>query len=347
MSDAIRDAFRRQADICAAIGSPLTARVVDTLANVLDAYSQTGARILGWPDDPLTDALPLRIAGGLHALVRSGRDAGLATLYAAGEGDFAGEIARVMRVHDAALLPWLNSAPQTNEVARSGILWPGILEIARRFGPKMDLLELGASGGLNMNMDRYGYDFGGVLAGDLASPVQLAPDWSGETPQPIPVEFMSRRGVDLNPLDLTNPAVAALMLAYIWPDQHLRLARAEAAIALARAHPPVIDCADGADWIEAQLARPQASGVTRVVYHSIALQYFPPDARQRVIAAIKAAGARADADHPLAWLAMEFRAQVSTTPELTLHCWPGSGAEVHLATVHPHGASVNWVAGTD
>jgi len=184
-----------------------------------------------------------------------------------------------------------------------------------------------------------------VKAGDPASAVQLAPAWTGPMIEVTPVEVVARRGVDLNPLDLTDPAVADHMLAYIWPDQAQRIARAEAAIAILRAHPPIIDVADGADWIAEQLARPQAEGVTRIVYHSIALQYFPPEGRARVKALIEQAGARADAAHPLAWLAMEFRSKVSTAPMLALRCWPGSGEEEQLATLHPHGATINWGSG--
>ena len=342
MSELVRQAFRKQAALCHAVGSPLTAQIVATLAEVIDQSTQTGARILDWPGDVLIDALPLRIAGGLNALVRGQKNARLAALYASGSGDFAGVLADALAQHDAVLSAWLESAPQTNEVARSGMLWPGMIEIARRFGPRLELLELGASGGLNLNMDRYGYDFGGVRAGDPASAVQLAPDWAGPLPAVSPVEIVGRRGVDLNPLDLTDRTVADHMLAYIWPDQPLRLARAEAAIAILCAHPPVIDRADGADWIVEQLARPQCEGVTRVVYHSIALQYFPPDARARVRDAIGEAGARATPARPLAWLAMEFRDTVSTAPELTLSCWPGSGQVERLATLHPHGASIIW-----
>lgn len=346
MTDAIRAAFRKQAELCHAVGSPLTARIVGTLADVLDHETATGRRILDWSGDPMIDALPLRIAGGLNALVRSGEDAELFLLYEGADGDFRRILGRNVREYDKSLLPWLDSAPQTNEVARSGVLWPGVMEIARRFGPQVELLEIGASGGLNMNMDRFGYDFGGVKAGEPESAVQLAPAWTGPLPRPVTVEVVARRGVDLNPLDLTHPAVSERMLAYIWPDQPLRLARAEAAIALLRKHPPQIDASDGAAWIEDQLAHPQTSGVTRIVYHSIALQYFPEASRTRVVEAIKAAGARADEAHPLAWLAMEFRDTVSAAPQLTLRCWPGGGAEEHLATIHPHGATINWVAET-
>ncbi len=70
MSDAIRNAFRQQASGCRAMHSPLTAEILETLADTLDHSTRTGARILDWPGDPMADALKLRIAGVLHALAR-------------------------------------------------------------------------------------------------------------------------------------------------------------------------------------------------------------------------------------------------------------------------------------
>jgi hypothetical protein len=344
MTDKIHDAFALQAKFCRQTGSPLTARVLDALIAVMDRTTRTGARILDWPGDPMIDALKLRIAGGLNALARSGRDAELTALYAARDGDWTGVIGRVLKAYDDWLHPWLDSAPQTNEVARSGVLWPGMMEIARRFGPKLEILELGASGGLNLNMDRFAYDLGGVKAGDAGSAVRIAPEWSGPPPAAAPVEIVARAGVDLNPLDMTDTAVAERMLAYIWPDQTDRVARAEAAIAVARAFPPPVEAGDGAAWIERRLAEPQAAGVTRVVYHSVALQYFPREGRARVRATIEAAGAAATAERPLAWLSMEFP-EIVTTAHLTLRCWPGDDATETLALAHPHGARVDWTGG--
>ena len=343
MTDAVLEAFKLQATYCRMTGSALTAEVLTALIEVMDRSTRTGTRILDWTGDPMVDALKLRIAGGLNALARSGEDAELFLLYEGRGGDFAGVIGRTLREYDDWLYPWLDSAPQTNEVARSGVLWPGMMEIARRFGPKLELLELGASGGLNLNMDRFSYDLGGSKSGNPDSAVKLVPEWQGPAPVTAPVEIVGRRGVDLNPLNIADDAVAERMLAYIWPDQEERVARAEAAIALARQFPPEIEKADGADWIEARLRTPQPSGVTRVIYHSIALQYFPPEGRARVRSAIEAAGLRATEDRPLAWLSMEFTGKVIAA-NLQLRCWPGAGATELLANTHPHGASINWVA---
>ncbi len=340
MTDVILNAFRLQAGFCRQTGSEMTGRILDELAAVLDHSTQTGARILDWPGDPMIDALMLRIAGGLNALAHDGRDPELSRLYAKRTGDFEAVLARVLRDHDDWLLPWLDSPPQTNEVARSGVLWPGMMTIAARFGPDLEILELGASGGLNLNMDRFAYLLGDTVTGDAQSKVSIAPVWNGASPDDAPVRIVARGGVDLNPLDLTDDTVAEHMLAYIWPDQDDRIARAKAAIAIAKAFPPRVAQGDGADWIEQQLLEPQPAGVTRVVYHSIALQYFPREGRQRVRDAIHAAGARATVERPLAWLSMEF-AEAVTSASLDLTCWPG-GERQTLAQVHPHGAHVNW-----
>lgn len=344
MSAAILDSFALQASFCRATGSELTARVLDALRATLNRSTRTGARILDWPGDPMIDALKLRIAGGLNALARSGRDAPLAQLYRLRDGDFEAVLARVVHDHDDWLYPWLDSPPQTNEVARSGVLWPGMLTIAARLHQDLEILELGASGGLNLNMDRFAYRLGDTVSGDPQSAVQITPVWTGASPPAASPRIVARAGVDLNPLDLTDDATAERMMAYIWPDQEDRVGRARAAIAIAKAYPPPVEQDDGVDWIERCLAMPQAQGVTRVVYHSIALQYFPPEGRQRVRDLIFAAGARATADRPLAWLSMEFP-ELVTAASLDLTCWPG-GARSTLAHVHPHGAHVSWQAAT-
>ncbi|MEY5043781.1 MAG: hypothetical protein RJA19_1008, partial [Bacteroidota bacterium] len=97
------------------------------LAEVIDPSTRTGARILGWSGDPIIDALPLRIAGGLHALARTGEDSGLSLFYTRQKGDVPRLLARVLQDWDNWLFPWLDSPPQTNEVGRSAALWPGMM----------------------------------------------------------------------------------------------------------------------------------------------------------------------------------------------------------------------------
>lgn len=345
MTQSIRDAFHVQARYCAAAGSPLTAEIVAALGDSLDHSTRTGARILDWAGDPIIDALPLRIAGGLNALVRSGREDALTRLYKIRDVEAHPVLKQVLSRWDDWLYPWLDSAPQTNEVARSGALWPGMLEIARRFGPEMEWLEVGTSAGLNLNMDRFGYRLGDIESGDNLSAVQIKPRWTGASPPTSHIHVVDRVGIDLNPLDVSDPVIADRMLAYIWPDQSDRLARADAAIRVAQANPPPIVKGDATDLLEPLLADPQSEGRVRVIFHSIAFQYFSQDARERVTELITSAGAQADAARPLAWLAFEFKETGAAQAQLTLRSWPGDGREQILAHAHPHGADVNWVSG--
>lgn len=342
-------AFARQAEFCRALGAPLTAAVCDAAVLALDAGSATGRAVIGWPGEAMADALMMRFTGGCNALVRGGSAPELARLYppaplpsvAALAGALRGVLADPAR--DAALCKWLDSPPQTNEVARSSVLMPGLMVVAAATGLPMRLFELGCSAGLNLNLDRFGYDLGGVLAGDAASPVQLSPVWDGAPPPPAAVRVVARRGVDINPLDVTDRLVRERLMAFVWPEQAVRVARAEAAMSLALASPPPIDAGDAAGWVEAMVA-PQSGNAT-LVYHSIAFQYFPPENKRRIAAHLARAGEAATADAPLGWLRFEMDdASVAELPTLRLTLWRGGAADERLlARAHPHGTFVHWL----
>jgi hypothetical protein len=340
---AVRAAFARQAEWAAKLGSPFMEHLCRLLGERLDRSTEVGRRVLDWPGqaDAFSDALPLRLAGGLHALVRRGEAPELAACYppnpATDDETLWAALGPVLERPD--LLPWLESAPQTNEVGRSAVLMSGLLVVADRFPQPMELLELGASAGLNLALDRYGYDLGGLRAGDPGSQLRLAPEWTGPPPPSARVEIARRRGVDLNPLDVRGDGDR--LLAFVWPDQTRRLAQLEAALAIAAEDPPQVQSGDAADWLEARLAEPWEPGATRVVLHSIAFQYFPEETKARIAAAMAAAGETATATAPLAWLRYEFEPEDDRIT-LRLRTWPGK--ERLLAHCHPHGSEVKWLA---
>ncbi len=347
----VREAFAKQAAICTAAGAPFTGRVCDLVGTRLDRSGAIGRRVLDWPGSPSHegDALPLRFCGGLHDLARSGVDPALTAIYppnAAPEDDDAvwAVLADAIAAHAEALDPWLDGPPQTNEVGRSAGLMAGLLVLADRFGLPFDLYELGASAGLNSLLDRYGFDLGGVKAGDPASPVQLKPEWTGAPPPSAEVRVVSRQAVDRSPLDAADPATRRTLSAYVWTDQRERLARLNAALDLAALSPPQIATADAADWLEARLSVEPVRGVCRVVLHTIAFQYFPPDRQARIRAHMAAVGAGASAEAPLAWLTFEAEEDgFERRPMLRLRTWPGSEEAVALARGQPHGARYDWV----
>ncbi len=339
-----RGAFRIQEFYCRQMDAPIYARLCTAIADGLTRDSRTGARILDWPGEPTRDALPLRFIGGLHALVQAGKDEPLAAIFRGEVTDpeaIAAGLNGALVANDETLLPWLDGPPQTNEPGRSGALITGLLEIARRHGPKIELLEIGSSAGLNLLIDRYTFDLDGLKVGPPHSAVTITPAWTGERPPEVAIEFVSVRGCDVAPLDATDPAVEARLSAYVWAETPLRAERLKRSIAMQRDHAVDLVKADAADWIEARLAEPQAEGVARVLMHSVVWQYIAPAGQARIEAAMTAAGARATADRPLGWVAYEADRTVNRH-SLTVRSWPGDGAAKRYATAHPHGAWVEW-----
>lgn len=344
---AVRDAFRAQAIACARLGSAFTASICVILAEGLDRASEVGREVLDWPGipDAFHDALPLRLAGGLNALVRRGHLPALAALYpphpAPPDEVLRSVLLAALTGGGAELRAWLRSPPQTNEVARSAVLMAGYLAVAAETGLPLAILELGASAGLNLLADRYRCTLGTRLVGPPDSPVHLAPAWTGPDPPDATVRVASRGGVDLNPLDPTRDEDRERLLAYVWPDQRGRVARIEAALVLAAADPPPVDRADAAAWLGDRLATAAIPGTATVVAHSIALQYFPAAVQDRIAATLERTGAAATAERPLAWLRYEADPEFGGRASLRLRLWPG-GHDRLLALVDAHARSVEW-----
>jgi len=324
------------------LGGPFTARVCDLLSARFDRSTAIGAQVLDWSGDLFADALMLRLTGGLNAMVRNGDLPKLATHYPphVTEDDALGE-ALAAALSDNRLLPWLNSAPQTNEVARSGVLMPGLLTIAAETGLPLALFELGASAGLNLRLDHYHYVLGASEFGPRDAPVSLCPAWEGPLPPQVAVAIASRRGVDLSPIDVRDPAARARLLAYVWPEQEERIARLEAALAAAASDPPPLDRGDAGAWVKANIE--PVEGRVVVVMHSIAYQYFPSATQAQIAAHLETIGAQTTASAPLAWLRYESDvSDVGAPPTLRLRLWP-NGEDRLLAHAHPHGAVIRWL----
>ena len=342
---AVRTAFANQILYCRANGAPVTARIVAALGALLGKpASDFARRVAEWKGAPLADALPLRAAGGIHALHLAGSAHELAPIYADAEDiNDAAIVAGVVARHEAALLPWLDGPPQTNEAGRSSNFIAAMLWLTDQgLPPRFDCLEIGSSAGINLMIDRYHYDLSGVHVGPQPGAMAFTPDWRGNHPPQHAIEFAGLKGCDVAPVDLTDPAQALRLKAYIWPEHHVRFERMAAAIAAATEAPPQLVHANAADFVEAELARPQADGTTRVLMHSIVWQYVPAEQQARITTAMEAAGARATAARPLAWIALEANRTVHHH-ELVVQHWPDGGEPVKLAHAHAHGAWVEWL----
>jgi hypothetical protein len=342
----VRESFAIQAHWCDKLGSPFTARLLQGLGESLDHTSESGHRVLSWPGPPdaLGDAVALRLAGALHGLARRGAYPDLSGLYPPNplpdRRTLVQTALETIKIADAGIMAWLDHPPQTNEVARSAVLYPGLMQIGHETGLPLSLHEIGCSAGLNLVADRYLYRLGNIEVGLAGSPVVLTPDWQGAAPVGTDPIIVRRRGCDRNLLDVNNAAHAERIISYVWPDQADRLNRVVAALQLARTDPPSIDQADAGDWIETVICDDAAPGIARVVLHSIAFQYFPEQVQRRITARIEAAGAKATTATPLVWLSFEQHG--AEGPRLVLRTWPGDTSQV-LATADAHGRSVHWL----
>jgi hypothetical protein len=328
-------------------GAPGTARIVRALLALESSTAATARRIHGWQGLSLRDAMPLRIAGGIHNLLLTGEEPRLETVYSGLMSDQAQVdtlVRELVETHDARLMPWLDGPPQTNEVGRSASIMAGLLWLADgRALPNFELLEIGASAGINTMMGRYRYDLGGAVAGPADSPMRIEPEWRGPPPTTCEISIVDARGNDIAPVDLSDRDQALRLKSYVWPEASQRMARIDTAIALAEQSPPQIARGDAGDWVCEQLAQPQKPGVTRVLFHSVMWQYLPDETQARIEDAMDAAGEQADDQRPLAWIALETNRE-TFAHELRVRHWPGGQEAVHLSTAHPHGAWVEWLA---
>ncbi|MEO0939235.1 MAG: DUF2332 family protein [Pseudomonadota bacterium] len=337
-------AFRQQAATCTAMGSPFTGRLLTALADGWDNTTALGRDFARYTGDvgPAGQSLPLRLAGALHALVLTGAEPALTAVYPpheAEEAAFRAALAHALAAHEEAILRFVQTHPQTNEVRRSTAL----IAMARVAAAQMDvpivLSELGASGGLNLHWDRFALQAGGVTLGPETPMITLAPEWEGPAPEGPAPRVVARAGVDLAPLDPSDPHDLTRMMAYLWPDQTERMARTRAAAAVQDTR---VGEGDAIDWLERRLAE-VPEGHMHLIQHTVAWQYFPAAAQARGQALIEAAGAKATKDSPLAWMSMETDGDTTggVGAALILRLWPGD-ATFHLGRIDFHGRWVRW-----
>lgn len=341
MSKTIAELFEQQAQACDEMGSPLTARVMRACIATLDGTTATGRRVLGWRPEP-SDVVALRLAGALHSLALQGRDADLANVYPPNSGgNVEACVAAALKRHDEWICAWLDSPPQTNEAGRSAVLLPGFLEIARLAKLPLALNEIGSSAGLNLFFDQFRYRYGDEDWGDPSYPVTLAPQMRGAVPDLSgELTIASRAGSDIAPLDARSGNDRLRLRSYIWADQSERLARLDAALAVAQRGGFTLEKADAADFVTQRLAD-GTDGQCLVLFHSVVWQYLPDATRRSIETVMQNEGARATPETPLAWLRMETLTNTDPYPVLQLTLWPG-GQTRTLALADFHGRWVEW-----
>lgn len=240
---------------------------------VLDPYA----------DDAPGSALPLRFAAALHRLVLTGQAPELAAHYPTVGGTAAPELAwpparRVLERRTAQVRELTGRRCQTNEVGRTMPLLVGLADVIRRTGAPLRLLEIGASAGLNLLLDRFRY---GEAWGPPDSPCRL-PDL-GLDLDIAGLRIVERAGCDPAPLNPRNEEARLRLSASVWGDQVDRFQRLRGALAVAGSYRVPVEQAGAAEWLTRQLAaQPPADTGVPVVWHSIVRSYVDPDEWRKV-----------------------------------------------------------------
>jgi hypothetical protein len=343
----IPEQMRGQAEWCERLGSPLYAFLLERLAEDYEAGGPVRPQLDAQAADdvPFGSMLQLRLMGSLHRLALDGTAPELAAAYpstgGSGDPDQAwAAVQSTLTEHADAIERLIPRPVQTNEVGRSAAIGAGLLWVARREGLPLRLLELGASAGLLLRWDRYHYSGDGYDWGDAGSPVQVQGSVvSGAPPFEGRAEIAERSGCDAAPVDPASEDGRLTLLSYVWPDQAARFAMLRGALDIAREMPVVVERAQVDDWLARQLREP-VPGTSTVVFHSIVIQYVPPERRERLDALLAAAGERATAEAPLHRLTFEPDVDHAA---LRLTSWP-DGEERRLAACGFHGRDIRWLA---
>jgi hypothetical protein len=230
---------------------------------------------------------------------------------------------------------------QTNEVRRCGCLLPAFTHVAQQAeGRPLALVEIGASAGLNLLWDRYGYDYGvGQCYGDPRSPVRIVCEVRGTRRPPLPAMWprvATRVGLDLHPIDVRDSDAALWLRALVWPDEVGRAKLLQEAMRVAQDHPPRLLAGNALDLLPEVLATIPSDHVP-CVFHTHTLNQFPLEARARLSALLTEHAIGQD----LYRVSIEWLGKMDPRLELIAYR-EGVTAEHSLAYCGSHGEWLEW-----
>ena len=278
--------------------------------------------------------LPLRPGAALHALVLENINHGLVEVYppnSASDQALLNAVLGAFQQNEQFIRAWL-TLPQTNVVRHAAAILAGLNYCLSRYPMPVMLSELGANAGFNLLLDRYTWNAGHTLQPADDPIVTLSPDWMGVIPAQQPMKIIDRAGVDINPLNPIDRLDYLRLLSYTWADQCDRLDRIKQ---IAPHQTTKLEQADAADWLPNRLSK-QRDSTLHFVFHTIALQYFPKESKNKIAHALAEAGERATPEQPLGYMSMEILDDLEGA-RLTLQLWPGGRVhDVGRADFHGH-----------
>ncbi len=210
-----------------------------------------------------------------------------------------------LRRRDALVELLRTKLVQTNVVKRAAALRLGLAHVARRTDGPITLIEIGASAGVLLAVDRYRYRLAGRIWGRPDSPIEIATDWRA-TPDTLPdldrlSTIAERFGIDLSPMDPRDPAGRRWLRALVWPGNDAEWMLLERALDLVVDDPPRVIAGDAIEILPRLPSADLASGGPLVVFHAATRAHLPIDRREAFDQAIRELGR----DRPLFWLSLE------------------------------------------
>lgn len=233
----------------------------------------------------------------------------------------------------------LERSTQTNEPGRCATLLP----LLARLPQPLALIEVGASAGLCLIPDHYGYDYGSaVIHADKTAPIFRCTA-NEITPLPAAVpQVVWRAGLDLNPLDVADPGQSAWLETLVWPEQTGRLANLRAAMKIAAKVKPRVVKGDLLGDELSRVCREAPKDVTLVVFHTAVLGYVSGATARQAFAERVRGLCRywISNESPRVFPDIASRAGGGGRPHRFLLSMNGSP----VAWTDPHGASLEWIA---
>ena len=307
---------------------------------------------------PARSHQPNVLLAAVHYLLLGGLEHPLAAVYAGTSDTDPGPLfIDVCLTHRAEMSDLLATRhTNTNEVGRSAPVGLALTAVAQRLGAPIALVDVGCSAGLNLLCDQYRLDYGTAGAtgpADAAITVECVVTGRDAPVAPQLPSIVERVGIDLDPVDLTDPDQRRWQLALVFPDTN-RLPRTRRALeAIARTPPRIVrgDAVDTVGPVVLEL-RPDAVAVVTTTW---AAAYFAQERRVEFRERLAEISRR----RPVAWISAEGPGVVDLFADVEVPSdEAGTQASVLglarfeqgettaelLGFVHPHGSWVDWRA---
>ena len=168
----------------------------------------------------------------------------------------------------------LERRTQTNEPARCALMLPLLAALPQ----PLALLEVGASAGLCLLPDRYGYDYAGHRARGRPAALRCTPEGDLPLPDALP-EVVWRAGLDLDPIDIDDADAMRWLELLIWPGEEHRVETLRGAVD-DRPRGPAAGRPGRPHTATSRRSPPRRPrDATLVIFHTAVLSYVPSAGR--------------------------------------------------------------------